>query len=432
VRVLSIIHLYPPHHLGGYEVACQGAMNRFCANGHEVLVLTAAWRADGVEDMPVPPGMEIRRELQGWWDWSTWTPSRPRLVERVRTERINQRALVRALDDFRPDVASVWSLGMTSWSLATRLEQAAVPTVLTFLDDWVTFAFTFDAWTRMFDRRPWARPLARALGLATGLETRLPTFVAARASVASQMIARAIEDNGRWTFPGAPVIPIGVDTRDFPVSEPPGRPFGWRLLYAGRVVREKGVPTLIQAMGELPDARLDVVGRAGEGELRAMQDLARRTGVADRVTFSLAASRADLRRRYVEADLVVFPSEWAEPFGIVPLEAMACGVPVIATGTGGSGEFLADERNCLLFRPGDPSDLARAARRVAADGALRARIVAGGSDTADALTMDRFAERLEQLHDEHRRRSHDGPATVAPGSGWVTGRKALRRLSLSP
>jgi glycosyltransferase involved in cell wall biosynthesis len=395
VRVLSVIHLYPPHHLGGYEVACQGAMERFCAQGHDVMVLASSWRADGAEEKPVPEHMEIRRELEGWWDWSTWTPTRPPLRQRVRIERNNQRSMARAIADFRPDVASVWNLGMTSWALASLLEAASVPIVLTFLDDWVTFAFAFDAWTRMFDRRPWASPLGRMLGL----ETRLPAFTSARASVASRMIGDAIERNGRWKFPGSPLIPIGVDTRDFPITPPADRPWGWRMLYAGRVVPEKGVPTLIRALAELPsEASLDVVGHASAPELHAMQELSRRLGVADRVSFSRASSRADLRDRYRSADLVAFPSEWPEPFGIVPLEAMACGVPVVATGTGGSGEYLVDRDNCLLFTSGDPVDLARAARSVADDRGLRDRIVAGGTATARTLTMDRFAADLERLH----------------------------------
>jgi glycosyltransferase involved in cell wall biosynthesis len=395
--VLTIIHLYPPHHLGGYEVACQGAMERFCERGHDVLVLTGAWRSQGVEEFPPPEALEVRRELQGWWDFESWSPLQPSLPERIRIERRNQRALHRAWSSFRPDVASVWDLGMMSWSIGTLLERRSAPIVLTFLDDWITFAYAFDAWTRMFDRRPWARPAGALLGL----ETRLPTFRGAVASVASRMIGDSIERNGRWQFPNAALVPIGVDTRDFPVSAPEARPWSWRILYVGRVVPQKGVPTMVKALAQLPsEARLDVVGHAHPKEQQAMTDLAADHGVVDRVEFSLASSRDDLRTRYRQADLVVFPSEWPEPFGIVPLEAMACGVPVIATGTGGSGEFLEDGTNCLLFRPGDPDDLATAALRVAEDRHLRTRLVAGGTETARRLTMDRFADELERLHVE--------------------------------
>ncbi len=391
--MLTLIHLYPPHHLGGYEVACQGAMERFADRGAEVVVLAADHYMDGVDE-PASK-VAVRRQLKGWWDWDSWSPDQPSLTERVRRERHNQRTLLHVVDEFRPDVASVWSLGMMSWSLATLLERRRVPTVLVFLDHWVTFAYRFDAWTRVFDKRVWARPLGSVLGL----ETRLPSFEGAVASVASRMIGETIDRGGRWKFPDAELVPIGVDTRDFPVCEPQARAWNWRILYVGRVVPQKGVHTLVRSLALLPAAaRLEVVGRASGPEREAMVSVAKSLGVADRVTFDVARSRQDLRRRYLEADVVVFPSEWPEPFGLVPLEAMACAAPVVATATGGSGEFLVDGDNCVVFTAGDHQALAAALHSLAVDPALRQRIVEGGRATASELTMDRFAQRLERLH----------------------------------
>jgi glycosyltransferase involved in cell wall biosynthesis len=395
--VLTIIHLYPPHHLGGYEIACQGVMERFGQKGHDVLVLTGDWKSDeeGGSDGASAPNVEVRRTLKGWWDWEKFAGTSPPFPQRAKTERHNQNALRRALGDFRPDVASIWNLGFTSWTLPTLLERQRVPLVLTFLDDWVTKAFAFDAWTRIFDRRPWARPLGAVLGL----ETRLPSFAGAEANVASRFIGEQIEQNGRWKFPGAPVLPIGVDTAEFPVSPVEDRPWSWRLLYVGRVIPEKGVPTLVKALPLVsPDAQLSIVGHAHDRQRDDLKDLAGSLGVADRISFDVASSRQDLRERYRRADLVVFSSEWPEPYGIVPLEAMACGVPVIATGTGGSGEYLVDGVNCRLFRAGDPASLAAAARNVAEDPDLRATIVAGGMETARRLTMDHYADELDRLH----------------------------------
>ncbi|HAM00784.1 MAG TPA: hypothetical protein DCQ30_00925 [Acidimicrobiaceae bacterium] len=368
-------------------------MERLAEMGDEVVVLTADYRMPGVEEMPSKA--TVLRDLKGWWDWEEWAPAKLGPLERIHRERHNQRTLARVLEDFRPQVASVWDLGMGSWTIATILEERGVPMVLTFLDDWVTFAHIFDAWTRVFDRRPWARPLGRILGL----ETRLPRFDGALSSAASRMIAEAIHRNGRWKFPNAELIPIGVDTEDFPVSPSERRNWSWRILYVGRVVPQKGVLTLVRALALLPPAaRLEIVGHAHESQRVEVEQLAADLGVADRIHFDVASSRQDLRRRYRSTDVLVFPSEWPEPFGLVPLEAMACGVPVVATGTGGSGEFLADGRNCLLFEPGDEQSLAAALRSLAADPELRGRIVAGGTETASEMTMDRFAQRLAQLH----------------------------------
>jgi glycogen(starch) synthase len=392
VKVLTIIHLYPPHHLGGYEVACQGVMDRFVEQGIEVTVLTADHRMAGVAESH--SSVQVRRLLKGWWDWEKWEPVRLTLRQRWVVERHNQEALSQTLAEVQPDVVSIWDLGMMSWCLATMVERRRLPIVLTFLDDWITFAYVFDAWSRIFDRRPWLRPMAAALGM----ESRLPTFEHAVVSSASRTIEEAVSSRSRWKLPTSEIVPFGVENRDFPISEPPGALWRWRVLYVGRLVPEKGVATLVKAMAELPLARLEVVGHGHSSAVADLTSLATQLGVAERVSFSTASSRGDLRDRYRAADVVVFPSEWAEPFGLVPLEAMACGVPVVATGTGGSGEYLEDGVNAVLFPPGDASSLAGAVRRMAGDAALRARIVSGGTETASRMTMDLCAQRLEVLH----------------------------------
>ena len=394
MRVLTLIHLYPPHHVGGYEVACRGVMERFAERGHDVLVLTSDVHLPGSDDSSSSDDVEVRRRLRLWFDAEAFEPLRPGLAGRVALERANQRALREAVRDFRPDVASIWSLGYSSWSLPRLLEDAGVPLVLTLLDDWPVYAYVFDGWTRIFERRPWAHPLGAVLGLCT----RLPTFEGATASVASHMIARSLFEHGRWKFPGAAVVPLGVDTREVPIRDRDEPPWRWRLVYMGRVVPDKGVPTLIRALAHLPaEAELTVIGHGPASELEAMGALARQVGAEGRVQFTRVA-RPELAGRLSAADVLVFPSEWPEPFGLVPLEAMACGVPVVATGTGGSGEFLADEENCLLFTPGDPEALAAAVSRLSEDPRLRRRIVAGGRSTAGRLTMDRFTDELEVLH----------------------------------
>jgi phosphatidylinositol alpha-1,6-mannosyltransferase len=101
-------------------------------------------------------------------------------------------------------------------------------------------------------------------------------------------------------------------------------------------------------------------------------------------------------------DALLFPVRWAEPWGLVPLEAMAAGTPVVASGRGGSGEYLRDGENSLIFDPdGGPGALAAAVKRLAGDAAMRARLVEGGRATAGALDPRGFetavAEELERV-----------------------------------
>jgi glycosyltransferase involved in cell wall biosynthesis len=99
---------------------------------------------------------------------------------------------------------------------------------------------------------------------------------------------------------------------------------------------------------------------------------------------------------YREADAVLFPVRWEEPWGLVPLEAMASGCPVLATGRGGSAEYLRDGENCLLAPVGDPAALAASVRRLATDADLRERLRAGGLATAAGHGEERFHQAIER------------------------------------
>jgi glycosyltransferase involved in cell wall biosynthesis len=119
--------------------------------------------------------------------------------------------------------------------------------------------------------------------------------------------------------------------------------------------------------------------------------------VADRLHFIDQVPHPKTRDRYLAADVTLFTSTIEqEAFGLVPLEAMASGCPVVSTGVGGSGEYCQHGVNCLRVPPGDLTALAAAVRRLAADPALRRRLVQGGLQTAARLTLDRQGACIEQ------------------------------------
>jgi len=92
---------------------------------------------------------------------------------------------------------------------------------------------------------------------------------------------------------------------------------------------------------------------------------------------------------YAAADAVVFPIRWREPFGLVPLEAMATGTPVIGVASGGGAETLLDGRTALVVPPDDPDAIAAAVGRLASDVALRQRLRAGGRRMAERYPAQR-------------------------------------------
>ncbi|MFL6239510.1 MAG: glycosyltransferase family 4 protein [Actinomycetes bacterium] len=400
-RILVITNMYPPHHYGGYETTCDEVVARWREHGHEVHVLTSDWR---LPDRPQQPEPHVTRTLRMYWhDHVILHPSRP---TRVRWELSNQRELRKALAGFRPDVVSVWHLGALSLAIVAKVLQREVPIVFNVHDDWLVYGPGMDAWTRMFEGRPRFAHLTQRL---TRVPANAPDLGAAGAFCFVSAATREHAVNrSRWRFPLSTVVWNGIDPGVFRPTERDPR-WRWRLLYAGRIDPRKGVDTVIRAMPGLPaEATLIVAGRGDDDYARSLSQLAAELGVSDRVTFTVL-DRPDLVRTYAEVDAVVFPSRWQEPFGLVPVEAMACGTPVVATGTGGSAEFLADGVNCLLFDSEDVAILNAQLQRLANDSALRARVVDGGYATAAELTIDRLADVLETWHVAAARGYPDGP-----------------------
>jgi len=139
---------------------------------------------------------------------------------------------------------------------------------------------------------------------------------------------------------------------------------GRRVVFAGRVVKQKGVAVLIRAALEV-DAEFVICGDGRQ--LEAMRGLARRLGVERRVRFTGWLSAQELAREFAGASVVVVPSLWPEPFGLVGIEALAAGRPVVASATGGIEDWLEDGVSGVCVRPGDARELARALDALLAD-----------------------------------------------------------------
>lgn len=394
MRVLVITNMYPPHHYGGYEQLCSDVVRELRAAGHEVEVLTSDWRVPGVTDPDDVPGA-VHRDLRMYWVDHEIVD--PRALARLRIERHNHRRLAGHLDRFRPDVVSLWAMGALSLSLATAVADRGVPMVSVVCDDWLVYGPRIDAWHRAMRRRPRLDRLASAVAGVPRAATDIGPL-ATQCFISEVTESTALRDSP-YPLPDRTLVYAGIDTDDFPVtSEAEDRPFGWRLLHVGRIDPRKGADTAIRSLAHLPiEATLTLVGRGDERHEAELRDLVDHLGLGDRVTFTVVP-RQEVARWYREADVCAFPTRWAEPLGLVPVEAMACGTPVVATATGGSAEYLLDEVTCLRMPVDDPVAMAAAVRRFADDPELRRRVVDNGRLVAAELTMARWAELLERWH----------------------------------
>jgi glycosyltransferase involved in cell wall biosynthesis len=180
------------------------------------------------------------------------------------------------------------------------------------------------------------------------------------------------------------IVPCGVDTDVFTPDGPVApRTDRERLLVLGRLVERKGQDDAVRALRRVPHAELVVVGGPpvdaldADPEVRRLRALAAEAGVADRLVFTGAVPRADVPAWVRSAD-VVLAVPWYEPFGITPLEAMACGRPVVATAVGGLVDSVADGVTGDLVPPREPERLGEVLAALLADDERRAAYGAAG------------------------------------------------------
>lgn len=210
---------------------------------------------------------------------------------------------------------------------------------------------------------------------------------------------------GRMTL-----VPAGVDPGWFtPAGPKQPRPVASRRIVtvegADRLDERKGTADAVRALPRVPDTELVVLGgsgAAGDPQLRHLRTLASQLEVRDRVHFVGAVRREEMPGWYRSADLVACPS-WDEPFGMSALEAMACGVPVVATAVGGHRDTVVDGLTGRLVPPRYPAALADALRGTLSDPVRRMTYAAAAHDRAhQCYTWDRVTDRLNGTYQQLR------------------------------
>ncbi len=396
MRVGLLTTSFPRHErdpAGAFVLGFARALTRL---GHSVEVL--APEPDVGARPPSWPGVEVR-----------WVPyARPRSLERTfygagvpDNLRAGGAAWIGAVT-FGPALALAararaarWDAVVSHWAIPAGLAGAILP------GDMPHLAVTHGADIFALERLPGGRAIAsrvargaRALLFVSG--DHRDRFLALLSP------ARRVE-----TAPRCHVSPMGI--------EPPGRPSAKRdelrralgldahtLLALGRLVPIKGFDDAIVAAAEMrkKNANVELV-IAGEGPMRArLEELARAREA--RVRFVGVVSGAEKRDLFAATDAFLLPSR---PLGSgreegVPtalLEAMACGVPIVATRTGGVASIATHERSALIVPPGEPSAIAGAVSRLAADAKLRKRLGRSAARAARAHTWPEIAPRIASL-----------------------------------
>ncbi len=202
------------------------------------------------------------------------------------------------------------------------------------------------------------------------------------------------------------IIPNGVDTEHFRPDVPPvaewhdGRP---NVLFVGRFDEpRKGFPVLIDAWADVqharPDARLLVVGR---GDIEGARERVHSLGL-ENVHFVGAVDDTTLARYYTTAQVFCAPSTGQESFGIVLVEAMSSGTPIVASDISGYRQVLRHRQEGMLVQPQQPSALATSLLHILDDAKLRAQFGKTGRETAQQYAWAGITHRLLDVYDQAR------------------------------
>ena len=360
---------------GGQNVHVESLARALARAGHDVTVYTRRDAADLPDRIRTADGVVVEHLTAGPAEPLPKDDLLPLLGEL-------SSALAARLAADRPDVvhAHFWMSGLAALSATRGL---GIPVVQTFHALGVT--------KRRFQGRQDTSPPVRI------------RMERALARDADRVIATSTDEVAELLRIGAfrdriTVVPCGVDVEQFtpdgPAAAKGDRP---RLLSVGRLVPRKGFDTVVRALAAVPEAELVIAGGPvaealdDDAEAGRLRKLAERFGVADRVRLIGAVPRPDMPALLRSADVVVC-TPWYEPFGIVPLEAMACGVPVVASAVGGFLDTVVDGATGTLVPPRRPDQVAAAVRKLLSEPFWREAFGTAGVDRARSrYSWDRIA-----------------------------------------
>ena len=396
MRILVLSNFYPPARPGGYTQWCHEVSERLARRGHTMAVLTSRHERE-----KAPSGEQnIHRLLHLEGDLNYYQPLR--FFTRWKAQhRENQMFLERVTHDFDPELIFVWGMWALSKALPARAERLMPGRVVYYLSDYWTIAQDWHtSYWHAPARRRVMRPIKRVLGraaMAIVAAERQPGPELRRVICVSARLRDRLVEAG-LPIQHARIIYGGSDIERFPQRRDGDRPGGpVKLLYAGQLVQHKGVHTAIEAMAKLVNERkirridLTLVGSGHPDYEAFLRNLVEREHLHDYVAFHAPVSRDQMPALLQQFDALVFPSIYEEPLARMTQEAMASGLVVIGTTTGGTEEILRDGETGLTFTPEDANGLADQVVRLVSDPDLHRRLVQTGRRTVlEKFNLDRM------------------------------------------
>ena len=426
MKLLVLTNLYPPHHAGTEDFHCQAITDNLRLRGHEVRVLTSS---HGMKHEHSDAGVQRRLLLHSAFEHPPVT-DRGELKE---LELHNHAVLREVTGQFQPAVIHVFSLRGLSKSLIFALQHAHVPVVFDVADAWLTEDVKQDPWLRWWNapggnpNRAWqefAGQRAKLDALAPtrpmpgynripelfgeGKDAKLPSpasisaFRFDRIYFCSHALKDATEQAG-FQVGHAEVIPPGIAAQNYVGEVKPATSPMQKLLFVGHLNKASGLSTAVKALALLRNegvkASLSIYGKGDSDYIAEVRSL---IAVQQLPVDFLPVSNMhrDLPALCRQHDCLLHCAQTPEPYFLTPMEAMACGLPVIGTALGGACELFRSGENSLTFTPGDVLELAAQIKKLQAQPELRCRIAETAqteilSHGTETVMVDRIESYLE-------------------------------------
>ena len=358
MKIAILVSFFPPTWLAGTEIATYYMAEYLAQRGHEVHVITSL--DEGLPEESYEKGFYIHRL--------------PRTKIRFAGAFIFWADIVRVIEKISPDIVHAQSLGTGVPALVSK-KLLKIPYVVwgqgsdVYLPDWFT--------------KLTSKTIIKNAGSAIALTEDMKRAMQA-------MYDRDIA-----------IVPNGIDLKEY-ISELPVQNVEGaekRILFVGRLHPVKGVQYLLQAMQmvheEVPGAKLILVGDGEERE--SLEKLTDSLGIRECVEFVGGVPHEKIPDYMHHADVFVLPS-LSEGFGIVNLEAMACGLPIVATRVGGIPDIIEDGTNGYLVDTMNQEQLAEALLKLLQDEKLRRDISGNNREKAKKYRWDAVAATLEGIY----------------------------------
>jgi glycosyltransferase involved in cell wall biosynthesis len=401
MRILFLSNFFPPARTGGYTQWCHEVAERLAERGHAIGVLTSRYEFDKA----LAGEQNIYRLLHLEGDLAYYQPLHF-FARWKKQHRENLVFLEHTVKDFNPDLIFVWGMWALSKSLPALAEQLLPGRVVYYLSDYWPSALDMHTaywqsparrWLLQVSKRFLSKVAISMLAKEGQSDLKLEQVICVSARVRDLLVEAGLPVQHARIIHGGTDIErfLDVRKRDYLSGH-------LRLLYAGQLVRHKGVHTAIEAMAKLVKKQkisqitLTLVGSGHPDYEAFLRDLVDRESLHDFVLFHKPVSKDKMPAILRQFDVLIFPSIYEEPLARVIQEAMASGLVVVGTTTGGTKEILRDGETGFTFMPEDADGLAEQVKRLIISPDLYCRLAQAGRRTVlENFTLDKMVKEIE-------------------------------------